>query len=121
MVLRDRGAEQSWHVFKDAFRRAQELSIPRCKNSGREGKKPALRSQDLLVTLKGKRELHKQWKQGLASWEEYRDAASLCRNEVKNVKEQLELNLARNAKNNKEGFYKYVNQKRKVNKTLPPR
>jgi len=41
MVLRDRGAEQSWQIFKDVFHRAQELSVPRCKKSGKEGKTPA--------------------------------------------------------------------------------
>ena len=40
-VLRDKGAEQSWQVFKDAFHRAQELSNPRCKKSEKEGKRPA--------------------------------------------------------------------------------
>jgi len=30
-ALRDKGPEQSWRIFKDAFYRAQELSIPRCK------------------------------------------------------------------------------------------
>jgi len=41
MVLRDKGAEQSWQIFKDAFHRAQELSVLRCKKSGKEGKRPA--------------------------------------------------------------------------------
>ena len=41
MVLRDRGEEQSWQIFKDVFHRAQELSVPRCKKSGKEGKTPA--------------------------------------------------------------------------------
>jgi len=36
LVLRDRGAEQSWQTFKDAFHRLQELSVPRCKKSGKE-------------------------------------------------------------------------------------
>jgi len=75
MVLRDSGANQSWQIFKDAFHRAQELSVPRCKESDKEGKRPAWLSQDLLVKLKGKRELHRQWKQGQVSWEEYRDIA----------------------------------------------
>jgi len=41
MVIRYKGAEQSWQIFKDAFHRAQELSVPRCKKSGKEGKRPA--------------------------------------------------------------------------------
>jgi len=39
-ALRDRGAEQSWQIFKDAFHRAQELSVSRCNISGKEGKRP---------------------------------------------------------------------------------
>ena len=82
-ALRDKGAEQSWQIFKDTFHRAQELLIPRCKKSGKEGKRPAWLSQDLLVKLKGKKEMHRQWKQGQVSWEEYRDAACLCRDGVR--------------------------------------
>jgi len=41
MVHRDRGEEQSCQIFKDAFHRAQELSVPRCKKSGKEGKRSA--------------------------------------------------------------------------------
>jgi len=67
MVLRDRGTEQSWQVFKGVFHRAQELLIPRCKKSGRTGKRPAWLRQETLVKLRKKRELHRQWKQGLAS------------------------------------------------------
>ena len=33
----------------------------------------------------------------------------------------LELNLAWDAENNQKGFYRYVNQKRKVKKSVPPR
>jgi len=61
-VLSDTGAEQSWQIFKNTFHRAQELSVPRCTRSGKEGKRPAWLSRDLLVKLKGKRELYRQWK-----------------------------------------------------------
>ena len=119
-VLRDREAEQSWQIFKDAFHKAQELSIPQCKNSGREGTRLAWLSRDLLVKLKGKRELHRQWKQGHISREEYRDSAQLCRDKVRRTKVRLELNSARNAKNNKKYFYRCVSQKRKVKESIPP-
>jgi len=100
--------EQSWQIFKGAFH-LQELSDPRCKKPGKEGKGLAWLSRDLLVKLKGKRELHSQWKQGQVSWEEYRDAAWLCREGVRRAKVGLEPKLARNAKNNKKGLYRYVN------------
>ena len=73
----------------------------------------------MLVKLKSKREPHGQWKQGQVSWEEYRDTAQLCRDGVRRAKAWLELNLARDAKNNKAGFYRYMIQKRKVKESIP--
>ena len=52
-------------------------------------------------------------------WEEYRGAAWLCRDVVRKAKAQLQLNLARDAKNNKKDFYRYVSQK-KVQESVPP-
>ncbi|KFQ70162.1 hypothetical protein N335_13707, partial [Phaethon lepturus] len=118
-ALRVKEAEQSWQIFKDTFHTAQELLIPRCKKSGKEGKRPACLSRDLLVKLKGKKEMHRPWKQGQVSWEEYRDTVRLCRDEVRKAKTWLELNLSRDAKNNK-GFYTHVRQKRKVKESVPP-
>ncbi|KFU97058.1 hypothetical protein N339_06908, partial [Pterocles gutturalis] len=118
-ALRDKRTEQSWQIFKDAFRSAQELSVPWCKKSGKIGKRPAWLSHDLWLKLKGKKKMHKQRKQGQVSWEEYRDTAWLCRDGVRKAKAQLELNMARDAKNNKKGFCGYVNQKRKVKESVP--
>ena len=64
--------------------------------------------------------MHRQWKQGQVPWEEYRDAAWLRRDGVRKANMQLELNLARDAKNNKKGCYRYLSQKRKVKESIPP-
>ena len=56
--------------------------------------------------------MHRQCKQGQVTWEEYRDAARLCRDVVRKAKAQLELDLARGAKKNKKDFYRYISQKR---------
>jgi len=64
--------------------------------------------------------MHRQWKQRQVSRVEYRDAAQLCRDGIRKAKVWLELNLARDAKNNKKGFYRYVSQKRKVKERVPP-
>jgi len=45
--------------------------------------------------------MHRQWKQGQVSWEEYSDTAQLCWDGVRKAKVQLERNLVRDAKNNK--------------------
>jgi len=120
MVLRDRGTEESWQIFKDAFHIVQGLSVPRCKKSAKEMKRPAWLSQGLLVKLQGKRELHRQWKQGQVSWEEYRDAAQSCRDGVRRAKAQLELTLARDAKNNKKASTSMSTRKARLNKAYPP-
>jgi len=91
-----------------------------CKKSGKEGKRRAWLSRDLLVKLKGKKEIHRHWKQGRVFWEEHRDAAQLCRVGVRKTKAWIELNLERDAKNNKQGFYRYVGQKRKVKESVTP-
>jgi len=44
----------------------------------------------------------------------------MCRDEVRRAKVQLELNLARNAKSSKKGFYRYISQKRKAKESITP-
>ena len=53
-----KGVEQSWQIFKEAFFRVQELSIPRCSKSGKEAKRPAWLNWDLLVKQK-KKKMHR--------------------------------------------------------------
>jgi len=50
----------------------------------------------------------------------YRDTARLRGEGVRKAKAQMELNLARGAKNDKKGCYRYVNQKMKVKESVPP-
>ena len=52
------------------------------------------------------------------SWVEYRDAAWFCRDGVRKIKMQPELSTARNAKNKKKSFYRYVSQKREVKESV---
>jgi len=46
--------------------------------------------------------------------------ARLCRDGVRKAKAQLKLNLARDAKKNTKGFYRYLKQKKKVQQGVPP-
>jgi len=43
-------------------------------------------------------ENHRQWKQGQLSWKDYRPTSRVCRNGVKEAEAQLELHIARSAK-----------------------
>jgi len=42
------------------------------------------------------------------------------RDVLRKAKVQLELNLVRDTKNSKKGFYRYVSQKSKAKKSVPP-
>lgn len=54
---------------------------------------------------KGQKAIHRHCKQCQLCWKEYRHAVWLGRDGFRNVKAQLELNLAGDAKNNKNGFF----------------
>ena len=98
-ILRHKDVEESWLLFKDAFLRAQELSVPLNKKVGRAERKLAWLSKDLLGKLKAKKGIYKLWKQGSVTWEKYRDAIWTCRHGIRIAKAQAELNLARDVKN----------------------
>lgn len=49
-----REKNRRWQIFKDPFHSVQELLMPRCRKSEKEGKTPAWLSKDLLDKLKGK-------------------------------------------------------------------
>ena len=118
-VLKDKDVEESWLLFKDALLKAQEVSIPLNKKVGRQDRIPAWLSKNLLGTLRAKKGAYKLWKQGHVTWEEYRDAVRTCRRRIRKAKVQVELNLARDVKNNKKTFYRYIGQKRQAKTGVP--
>ncbi|GAB0206062.1 mitochondrial enolase superfamily member 1 [Grus japonensis] len=60
------------------------------------------------------------WKEGIATWEEYRDVVREWRDTTRKVKAHLELKLARDVKANKKGFFKYISSKRKTRENVGP-
>ncbi|PKU48313.1 hypothetical protein llap_1415 [Limosa lapponica baueri] len=53
-------------------------------------------------------------------WAEYRETVWVARNQNRQPKVQIELNLARDIKDNKINFYKYVRDKGKARKDMGP-
>jgi len=51
------------------------------------------------------------WKEGQATWEECRNVVRACREAKRKAKAHLELNLASDVKDNKQGFFKYISSK----------
>lgn len=60
-VIRDKGFEQRWQLVKDALE-TKNSSIHMCKKASRKAKKPGWLSKDLLLRLRCKKEMHRQWK-----------------------------------------------------------
>jgi len=46
------------------------------KKSSKGGRRSAWMSKELLLKLKWKRKVYEMWKEGQATWEEYRNAVS---------------------------------------------
>ncbi|PKU32960.1 hypothetical protein llap_16734 [Limosa lapponica baueri] len=77
-------------------------------------------SKERLEKLKWKKEVYRMCKKGLATWEEYRNVVRVCRDAMRKAKAHLELNLARDVKDNKKSFFKYISSKRKTRENVGP-
>ncbi|CAM4531595.1 unnamed protein product [Caretta caretta] len=73
-----------------------------------------------LRILNIKKEAYKKWKVGQMTREEYKNTAWACRNEIRRAKSHLELQLARDVKSNKKGFFRYVGNKKKAKESVGP-
>ncbi|KGL86470.1 hypothetical protein N301_16383, partial [Charadrius vociferus] len=119
-ALEGRRAQESWLIFKDHLLQAQERCIPTKKKAGRKARMPAWMNKELLDMIKSKKEAYREWKQGRVAWEEYRGIVQAARDQVRQAKAQIELNLARDIKTNKKSFSKYVSKKRKTREDVGP-
>ena len=63
--------------------------------------------------------MYREWKQGCIACEEYRGFIQRCRDGIRKAKAQMELNLARDMKNNKKGFYRYTGRRRQPKESVP--
>ena len=44
----------------------------------------------------------------------------MCRNKIRKAKAQMELNLMRDVKDNKRGFFGYISRRRRIKESVPP-
>jgi len=119
-ALEGRGVQESWLLFKCHFLHTQDWCIPLSKKSSNGGRRPTWMSKELLAELRRKRKVYGTWKEGQATWEEYRNAVRACRDATRKAKVHLELNLAKDVKDNNKGFFKYISSKRKTMDSVEP-
>ncbi|KFV01476.1 hypothetical protein N340_10208, partial [Tauraco erythrolophus] len=119
-ALEGRGAQESWLIFKSHLLQAQEQCIPTKRKSGRNTGRRTWMNKELLDQLRHKKKAYRGWKQGQVAWEEYREIVRVTRDQVRKAKALIELNLARDIKGNKKGFYRYVNDKKRSRENVGP-
>ncbi|GAB0202999.1 hypothetical protein GRJ2_002765500 [Grus japonensis] len=119
-ALEGSGAQDSWLILKGHLLQAQERCIPTKRKSGKNTKRPAWMNKELLGKVKHKKEAYRGWKQGQVAWEEYRETVQATRDQVRKAKALIELNLARDVKDNKKSFYRYVSEKRRMRENVGP-
>jgi len=77
-------------------------------------------SKELLVELMWKRKVYGMWKEGQATWGEYRNVVKPCEDATRKANAHVELKLARDAKDNKKGFFNYISSKQKTRDNVGP-
>ncbi|KFO06993.1 hypothetical protein N312_02671, partial [Balearica regulorum gibbericeps] len=119
-VLEGRGAQDSWLIFKGHLLQAQERCIPTKRKSSKNTKRPPWMNKELLGKVKPKKEAYRGWKQGQVTWDEYRETVRAARDQVRKAKALMEINLARDVKDNKKSFDRYVSEKRRMMENVGP-
>jgi len=119
-TLEGKGVQECWSLFKHHFLHAQNRCISLRKKSRNGSRRPAWMNKELLAEIRWKRKVHGMWKEGQATWEEYRNVVRACRDAMRKAKIHLELKLARDVKNNKKGFFNYISSKRKTRDNVGP-
>ncbi|CAM5082708.1 unnamed protein product [Natator depressus] len=118
--MRGKGVQESWLYFKESLLRLQGQTIPMCRKNSKYGRRPAWLHSEILADLNHKKEAYKKWKIGQMTREEYKNIARARRSEIRKAKSHLELQLARDVKSNKKGFFRYVSNKKKVKESVGP-
>ncbi|GAB0204631.1 hypothetical protein GRJ2_002928700 [Grus japonensis] len=119
-ALEGRGAQDSWLIFKDHLLQAQERCIPTKRKSSKTTKRPPWMNKEVLGKVKQKKEACRGWKQGQVAWEEYRETVPAAREQVRKAKALIEISLAKDVKDNKKSFYRYVSDKRRTRENVGP-
>ena len=85
----------------------------------RQERRPAWLNRELWLELRQYYRVYDHWKKGQPT-QDYEDAVRLCREKIRRTKAKLELNLAAAIKDNKNSFYKYINNKMRAKENLRP-
>ena len=98
-VLKGRGVQEGWALFKKEILKAQEQTVPTCPKTSQCRRRLAWLNRELWLELSKKNRVYDLWKKGQTT-QDYEDVVRLCRDEIRRAKAQLVLNLATAVKDN---------------------
>lgn len=116
-VLEERGAQRSWLILKVHLLQAQEQCVRKKRMSSKNTRKSSWKNKKHLDKFKLRKEAYRRWKQEQVDWEEYKEIIQATRNWVRKTKTLTELNLARNAKDNK-SCSRHISDERKIGENV---
>ncbi|KFV53301.1 hypothetical protein N328_01413, partial [Gavia stellata] len=119
-VLKGKGVQEGWTLFKKEVLKVQEQAIPMCWKISQQERRLAWLNRELWMELREKKRVYDLWKKGQTSLEEYKNVVRFYREKIRRAKTQLELNLVTAVKSNKKCFYQYINNKRRAKENLHP-
>lgn len=109
---------QKIQLFKNIFLKSSMALYPVCRKLSKAGWKSAWLSNDLLLKLRSKREMHNQWKQEHVNWGEYRDIVEISKDGTGESQVKSEQDWGKDMRNNQKESYKSTGQKRKSKESL---
>ncbi|GAB0208687.1 mitochondrial enolase superfamily member 1 [Grus japonensis] len=114
------GTLKHWdtHLAKATWVASSKLRSDASQQRESQAKRSAWMNKELLDKLKHKKEAYRGWKQGQVASEEYREIVQAARDQVRKAKALIELNMARDIKD--ETFYRYVSDKRRTRENVGP-
>lgn len=106
-----------WHLSTTSPKFKTSAS-PRVKNQAKVAGDLCGWARNSWKNSNGRSSFTECGKKGLITWEEYRKTVRACRDATKKFKSHLELYLAKEVEDNRKGFFKYTNNKRKTRENM---
>ena len=119
--LADKDTNEIYKCIKKVVHTSMEKNIPKIRLNNKK-KKPRWLNNKIMRKIKKKHKLFKRYlltKEG-TDYLKFMQARKRCKKEIKSAKRGYERNIAKHSKANPKQFWKYVNDKLKVNTGISP-
>jgi len=116
-VMAEMDVEQSWNHLKDVLQVGMEQSIPKVKTGNKRNNRPIWMNKKMLRLVKKKYNLFKRYlrTRSALDYRNYIKARNSCTKLLRNCRKNYEKEIAREGKSNPKKFWKYVQERMKIN------